>query len=104
VRIFPEGTQIWAEIRFVDKDGRPFVPGTARYKVDDYTTEAALLDWTDIPPTAKIDVSIPASANRILDDYNETERRVLTVQSDQGTEGQLAQEAHYKVTNLEGFV
>lgn len=104
MRIFPEGTQVWAEVRFIDKDGRPFVPTAARYKVDDYDSETTLLDWTDIPPAAKTDVSIPASANRILDDYNETERRVLTVQSDPGTDGQLAQESHYKVTNLEGFV
>jgi hypothetical protein len=51
-----------------------------------------------------VDVAIPASANRILSDVNDTEKRVLTVQSDYGTDSQLSQEIAYKVTNLAGFV
>lgn len=104
MRIFPESSQVWAEVRFVDKDDRPFVPATARWRLEDRDTELELVPWTAITPDKKVDVAIPATANRILSDVNDTEKRVLTVQSDYGTDNQLSQEIAYKVTNLAGFV
>lgn len=104
MRTFPEGSQSWLEVRFTDKDDRPFVPGTARWRLEDDESGVEMVPWTAISVAAKVDVAIPATANRILSDMNRTEERVLTVQSDEGTDGQLSQDIHFKVTNLPGFV
>lgn len=104
MRTFPEGSQNWAEIRFLDKNDKPFVPTSAQWRLEDEASGVELVPWTAIPVSAKVDIAIPATANRILADFNNTETRVFTVQSDPSTDGQLSQEGSYKVTNLKGFV
>lgn len=91
---------------FEDEHRQRFTPSTIRYRLDDQTEGQAteLVGWTSVAsPASSIEITIPASANRILDDDNPYELRVLTVQSDYDTDNQLSEEETYRVKNLSGF-
>jgi hypothetical protein len=93
------------KVIFEDEDRERFTPTTARYRLDDktngYTTE--LIGWTAMTTAEAVEITIPSSANRILNDCNRYETRVLTVQSDYGTDDQLSEDETYRVMNLSGF-
>jgi hypothetical protein len=93
------------DVAFLDKAGQRFVPTTVRYRLDDVTDgeTTELIAWTEIAPARLVEIIIPATANRILDDDNKYELRVFTVQSDYGTDNQLSHDETYKVRNLSGF-
>jgi hypothetical protein len=94
------------KVDFKDVTGANFIPQTVRYRLDDKTCEPQrieLIGWTTIQPQLEVDIAIPASANRILDDVNPYEVRVITVQSDYDTDNQLSTEEEYRVRNLAGF-
>ena len=93
-------------VSFQDESLRPFVPTTIRYRLDDQTEGRArqIIDWTDVTPTAStIEILIPSSANAILNTSNTYETRLLTIQSDYGTDNQLSEDETYRVLNLRGF-
>lgn len=88
---------------FRDDDGALVVPSTVRYRVHDEESDTELVAWTTIAPDTRVSINIPADANRILTDGNNREIKVLTVQSDQGTDNQQSQQYRYQVMNLSGF-
>jgi len=93
-------------IAFIDENRRPFVPGSVRYRLDDITDgrNQQILDWTSVlTPDSSIEILIPSSANLILNDSNTYETRLLTVESDYGTDNQLSNDESYRVLNLKGF-
>lgn len=93
-------------ISFKDEDYQPFVPTTIRYRLDDKTDDitTVVLDWQTVDtPDSRIEILIPSSANAILNDQNAYETRVLTIQSDYGTDNQLTEDETYRVRNLSGF-
>lgn len=93
-------------VSFKDEDYQPFVPTTIRYRLDDKTDDitTVILDWQTVDtPDSRVEILIPSSANAILNDLNEYETRVLTIQSDYGTDNQLSEDEVYRVRNLGGF-
>jgi len=91
---------------FKDEDYQPFVPATIRYRLDDKTDDitTVILDWQIAStPDSRIEILIPSSANAILNDRNDYETRVLTIQSDYGTDNQLTEDVTYRVRNLSGL-
>lgn len=89
---------------FENEEGVLFVPDTVRWRLDDKTCGLTeVLPWQSAAAALTVEILVPADANRILNDANPTEIRLLTVQSDFGTENQLSQELEYPVENLEGF-
>jgi len=93
-------------VSFQDEQFKPFLPATIRYRLDDRTDgrKQQVIDWTDVTPTAtSIEILIPSTANIILNDNNAYETRVLTIQSDYGTDNQLSFDETYRVLNLRGF-
>jgi hypothetical protein len=93
-------------VSFKDETYALFVPGSVRYRLDDITIPeqpTVVLDWQTIPPDTSVEITIPSSANSILNDRNPYETRVLTIQSDYGTDSQLSQDLSYRVRNMPGF-
>jgi hypothetical protein len=88
---------------FEDEDRRRFTPTTIRYRLHDKDSEQELIAWTSVTPQSSVEITIPATANRILDDDQRYETRVLTIQSDYDTDAQLSEDEEYKVKNLSGF-
>lgn len=100
-----EGSRQKFSIAFKDEDYQPFLPSTVRYRLDDKTDDitTVILDWQTVTPDYRIEITIPSSANAILNDLNIYETRVLTIQSDYGTDNQLSEDETYRVRNLQGF-
>jgi hypothetical protein len=98
-----EGSRQKAKFTFEDEERHRFTPTSIRYRVHDRESGDELIAWTAVTPASQVQITIPASANRILDDCNRYEYRVVTVQSDFGTDDQLSDEDEYRVKNLSGF-
>lgn len=101
-----EGTRRLVSFIFEEEQGRSrFRPASIRYRLDDSTSGrlTEIIAWTDLSPAESVDIAIPSTANRILNDNNRYETRVLTVQSDYDTDDQLSQDEEYRVQNLKGF-
>lgn len=93
-------------VSFKDETYALFTPGSVRYRLDDVTIPewpSVVLDWQTLPPDTSVEITIPSSANSILNDSNSYETRVLTIQSDYGTDDQLSQELQYRVRNMSGI-
>lgn len=99
----PEGSRKTYYATFKDDDGEQVTPTTARYRVHDEDSETELVAWTAITPAGRVTITIPASANEIIDDANTREVKVLTVQADEGTDNQQSKQVRYQVMNLSGF-
>lgn len=100
-----EGSRQKFAISFKDEDYQPFLPTSVRYRLDDKTDDitTVILDWQTVTPDYRVEITIPSSANAILNDANSYETRVLTIQSDYGTDNQLSEDETYRVRNLKGF-
>lgn len=92
-------------VTFQDETYSPFVPASVRYRLDDRTDDhiRQVLDWQTVSPASSIEITIPSGANTILNDSNRFELRVLTIQSDYGTDNQLSADETYRLQNLRGF-
>lgn len=102
MEIVPELSRKTFRVSFKGDDDL-VVPTTARYRVHDEGSGLELVAWTALTPAGRVIVDIPASANRILSDDNTREIKVLTVQSDEGTDNQQSKQERYQVMNLSGF-
>jgi len=92
-------------VSFKDERYESFMPVTIRYRLDDVTVPeqvTPVLDWQTTTPDSSIEITIPAGANAILNDRNPYETRILTIQSDYGTDNQLSQELSYRIRNMQG--
>src|ERR1700761_6261436 len=90
-------------VTFKDETYQAFTPGSIRYRLDDVTQTnqpTQILDWQDVSPDSSVEITIPASANSIIDDRNSYEVKLLTIQSDYGTDNQLSTEQSYRVRNM----
>ena len=92
-------------VSFKDETYALFMPGSVRYRLDDVTVPewpTVVLDWQTISPDTSVEITIPSSANSILNNRNPYEERVLTIQSDFGTDDQLSEELSYRIVNMQG--
>lgn len=84
----------------INEDGDAFTPDTARYRLDDITTGNEIIAWTSISPTStEMVITIPASKNSIIDESKSEEDKVLTIETDFGTDSQHVEWQIYTVTN-----
>ena len=101
-RAFNELSEVSITARPFDANNDPYTPSTARYRVDDCRTRKELVGWTTIvtPSTAMI-ITIPGSANAIIDERRRTpEKKILTVNTDNGLSTQHFAEYTYGVIDL----
>lgn len=110
MRTINEGTRQRYRFAFENESRERFIPATVRYRLDDITepTRIELIGWTDVSVAGltvglPMEILLPSSINRILNNCHRYEVRVLTVQSDYGTDDQLSDEDRYQVKNLAGF-
>ena len=86
----------------LDEAGTAVTPATARYRLDDQVSQAAIIAWTDITtPSTSMTISIPASAHAIIDVNLVEETKVLTVETDYSTDDAHVEEHEYVVRNLQ---
>ena len=90
------------EIRLRNAVNQDQAPATLRYRVDCESTRLAIIDWTELAPSAVFDLLIPASANAIQNRSNDAELKTITVQCDEGTDNEINVPYTWRVKNLFG--
>lgn len=98
-----EGSHLSFTARFYDADGTAAAPTSVRYKVEDIETEENMVSWTTASAATAVSFTIPASANVIEDESNRRERRLLTVEANQGTDTAYSASTYYDVINVLGI-
>jgi hypothetical protein len=101
-----ESSAMTVRARFFNETGDLVSPTTARYLIRDISNDRVVRDWTSISPAATVDIQVTASDNDIYDSGRRErrfEKRVVTVQADEGTATQRTDEIEYWVRNLAGI-
>lgn len=101
-----ESSAMTVRARFFNETGALVSPTTARYLIRDVSNDRLVRDWSSLSPAATIDIAITATDNEIQDSDRRAkrfERRVVTVQADQGTATQRTDEIEYWIRNLAGI-
>jgi hypothetical protein len=88
---------------FRDSSNAASAPTTAHYRIDDVTSETPITGWTALTPATSIDITIKSSENRMVDNSNERERRVLTVSADKGTDTETRDTFQWYIENIGAF-
>ncbi len=106
LEIVNEKSSYFPTISFLDEDGNAVIPSAGKYWVYDITDQDAPVEIkaeTAFTPTASsFDFEILPTENRILDDTNDYEMRVLTVEFTYSTTRQGTAEHKWGVKNLHG--
>lgn len=85
---------------FYDNAWAATTPTSVRYRVDDARTGSELAGWAAVSPASSVTITVTAAQNAIVDDVNNTERRLLTVQADNALASQVTAAYVFEVTNL----
>lgn len=110
-----EGSAITFSVTFYTA-GVATAPTTVRYRVDDVYSEKNVVDWTTVTAGATVSIAIAASLNTIIAEdttsiywyrpkppHRNVERKVLTVEADNGTSTAFNDVAFYDVVNRLGM-
>lgn len=85
-----EGSSFVVTIRPRDKaTDSPVTFSTMKYRIDCLTTGRTVRDWTDLTPSASVELQITDTDNAIVDDANRRERKQLTLVGNDGLSTQF---------------
>lgn len=77
-------------------------PTNARYRIDNLSTGAQVLDWTTLTPATSNAIAVTGAQNAISDDCEREELRQLTVEGNAGLATQYQVTKCWRVKNLVG--
>ena len=100
-----EETTFTATAYFRDRASKELaIPTTIHYKVVDPINRHTITDWTSIAtPAGSNTITITTTENKIRDDANLFETKMLIVKADSGLSTQVIQKKTWRVQNLEGI-
>jgi hypothetical protein len=103
--IVQEETTFTATAYFRDRSTKlPSTPTTIHYKVVDASNRNVITDWTSVAtPAGSNEIVITSTENKIIDDANLFETKMLLVKADSGLSTQVIQKKTWRVRNLEGI-
>lgn len=100
-RIHTELSSVTVTVTPFTLTGIPYTPVTARYKVNDCLTGNELVPYTTLAPSTSMEIDIPGSVNAIINNrLRNPEKKVVTVNTDNGLATQHFDEYIYRVKNL----
>lgn len=100
MRTINENTTAILSLNFKDAKKKAIVPTTCRYRLDDVLS-GEVTGWTPLTvSTPEYDIGITANENRIINDANAQEVRVLTVEATYPGGAEATTEYRYAVVNL----
>ena len=73
-----EGSRCFIKAKFYDNQARAQIPNSIAYRVDCETTGTLIQDWTPVTPDVQVEVQIDATLNKIINQRNPLERKVVT--------------------------
>lgn len=98
-----ERTTSYATAAFFDKNSDAALPTTLVYRIDCITTDTEIRADTTITPGETVEVTIADEENRIINQNNITELRVVTFTAGYGAGEQATEAYRYDVRNLHGI-
>ena len=103
-----EGSTFERDVTFLNTDGQPVTPTSARYRIDCLTTGTEVRAWTPLTPAPTVTLVIGGTAdntandNRIIGYNRETEERQCVVENTDSS-GNIGRKAFkWDVVNLAG--
>lgn len=102
MRIHNELSQVIITVKPLNPQNKSYIPVTLRYKVNDCLTGDELVSFTAVTPTTRaMDITIPSSVNAIINTHlRNPEKKVVTINTDEGLATQHYSEYTYGVKNL----
>ena len=100
MRTINELSQATITARPVDLNGDLVIPTNARYRLDDLDSQTELVAWTTLTAAKEMTVTIPAAKNAMIATNRKRERKVLTVEIDDGLDSGHHEQYIYWVKNL----
>lgn len=102
-KVNEKSTMILA-VSFYDENDAAVSPNSAWYKIDDKDSERSITPQTSIGSlSTTTNVTITSTENRILNQENPSETRIVTIQYEYGSSKTGTAEYQYKVINLFGI-
>jgi hypothetical protein len=97
-----EKTSCTLEVTFKDEDKVSVVPETITYRIDDVDSGTVIKAATAFTlPASVIEIEITSAQNKILNESNDNEERVVTVEFDYNSSTKHGtSEYRYKILNL----
>jgi hypothetical protein len=99
-KIHPELSAVTVNAEPRDTLNQPYVPTTARYRVDDCRSNNQLVNWTDLTPSTDMEINIPGPVNAIIGDRRTPEIKIVTVNTDKDLSTENFAEYSYGVRDL----
>ena len=96
-----EGSTCYLDVSFKDKEGVLAAPTSISYRIDCITNDEEIKDDTVFaPPASSIEIEIDSTDNAIIDQDNNSERRLVTVTGTYGAEDKIVEEYEYDLINM----
>lgn len=101
-RIHNELSQVIITVKPLNPQNQSYIPVTLRYKVNDCLTGRELVPYTAVSPTAReMTITVPGSVNAIINNrLRNPEKKVVTLNTDNGLATEHYSEYIYRVKNL----
>jgi hypothetical protein len=100
-----EGSAFTVTVKFWDDSAEDWVastPTSIRYRIDG-ANDTQILGWTSVSAASSVNITLTAANNAIVDNNQDSEGKVLTVERDNGLSTQYRGTYRYDVRNLVGI-
>ena len=78
-------------------------PTTAKYRVDNVTTNKELKDWTSLTPAVSNTIAMTSTFNKIQNESNRIEKVMLTVAADPDGDTETRDSVTWNILNFRAF-
>jgi hypothetical protein len=102
--IITESSTSWVDVSFFNKDGTPATPDSVAYSLQCLATGKVLESNVPVTPaSSSVEIALTPEDNKIQDENNSYEDKLLTVVATFGIDDQMTDDFIYRVRNLRGF-
>jgi len=95
-----EESSAFLTVTFYDKNDLPTTPTSVQYHLHCLTNNQEVRTWTALSPASTIEIGLDANDNAIIDQWNHTELRIVTIEAYYGVSDKLTTTFKYLVINL----
>ena len=99
-----EESSAFLTVSFYDKNDELTTPNSAQYHLHCLTNNTEVRAWTALSPASVIEIGLDADDNAIIDQWNHTELRLVTIEAYYGASDKLTTVFKYLVKNLRKIV
>ena len=99
-----EESSAFLTVTFYDKNDIETTPSSVQYNLHCLTNNVEVRTWTGLSPASEIEIGLDADDNAIIDQWNHTELRLVTIEAYYGVSDKLTTVFKYLVKNLRKIV